>query len=84
MNVKKGTIIRTVVLLFAIINQLLTATGRNPLPFSEEEVYQALTAVITAVTSIVAWWKNNSFSEEAILADEYKDCLKAGESNECN
>lgn len=81
MNVKKGTIIRTVVLLFAIINQLLTATGRNPLPFSEEEVYQALTAVLTAVTSIIAWWKNNSFSESAILADEYKDCLKAEESN---
>lgn len=82
MNIKRGTIIRTLVLLFAIINQLLTATGRNPLPFSEEEVYQALTAVITAVTSIVAWWKNNSFSEEAIKADEYKDHLKEEKKHE--
>lgn len=76
MNVKAGTIIRTVVLVFALVNQLLTATGRNPLPFSEEEVYQSFSAVLSAVTAIVAWWKNNSFSKEALLADEYKDSLK--------
>ena len=76
MNVKAGTIIRTVVLLFALMNQLLTATGRNPLPFSEEEVYQTLSAVLSAVTAIVAWWKNNSFSKEALIADDYKDRLK--------
>lgn len=81
MKVKAGTVIRTTVLLFAVVNQLLTATGKNPLPFSEEEVYQALTAVLTAVSSITAWWKNNSFSQAAILADEYKDSLKAEESH---
>lgn len=81
MKVKAGTVIRTTVLLLAVVNQLLTATGKNPLPFSEEEVYQALTAVLTAVSSITAWWKNNSFSQAAILADEYKDSLKAEESH---
>lgn len=81
MKVKAGTVIRTTVLLLAVVNQLLTATGKNPLPFSEEEVYQALTAVLTAVSSITAWWKNNSFSQAAILADEYKESLKAEESH---
>ena len=35
MKVQTGTIVRTVVLLFALFNQLLTAAGKNPLPFSE-------------------------------------------------
>lgn len=82
MNVTRGTIIRTLVLLFALVNQLLTATGRNPLPFSEDEVYQSLSAVITAVVAVVNWWKNNSFSEEAIKADEYKDSLKEEKKHE--
>lgn len=81
MKVSSGTIARTAVLLFALTNQLLTAAGKNPLPFSEEEVYQAGTAVITAITAVVAWWKNNSFSKEALLADNYKDRLKSEESH---
>ena len=82
MTVKKDTILRTIVLLFALVNQLLTATGRNPLPFSEDEVYQTLSAVITTGVAVVTWWKNNSFSEEAIKADEYKDNLKEEKKHE--
>ena len=52
MKVQTGTIVRTVVLLFALVNQLLTAAGKNPLPFSEDEVYQAGTAVVTAITAL--------------------------------
>lgn len=76
MKIQPGTWIRTAVLLVTVANQLLTATGKNPLPFSEEELYQAFTAVATAVMSIVAWWNNNSFSEEAIAADQYMHTLK--------
>lgn len=79
MKVSSGTIARTVVLLFALTNQLLTAAGKNPLPFSEEEVYQAGTAVITAITAVIAWWKNNSFSKEAVQADAYMKALKKEE-----
>ena len=82
MKVQAGTIVRTVVLLFALFNQLLTAAGKNPLPFSEDEVYQAGTAVVTAITAIAAWWKNNSFSQEALTADEYMKALKQEEKQE--
>lgn len=76
MKVETGTIVRTVVLLFALANQLLTAAGKNPLPFSEEAVYQAGTAVVTAAAAVIAWWKNNSFSTSALLADEYRKEMK--------
>ena len=79
MKVTAGTAARTLVLLFALTNQLLTAAGKNPLPFSEEEVYQAFTAVVTAVTAVAAWWKNNSFSKEAVQADAYMKALKKEE-----
>lgn len=82
-NVSKETIIRTVVLAVALLNQVLTAAGKNPLPFSDEEIYAGLTAVFTIGAAVWAWWKNNSFTENAIAADEYKDMLNnSGEGAE--
>ncbi len=68
-NISAGTIARTIVLIAALVNTLLTAFGKNPLPFSNEEVYAGVSAVITVVVSLVAWWKNNSFTKKAIEAD---------------
>lgn len=81
MKVSTETIIRTVLLVVAIVNQLLTAAGKNPLPFSDDEIYTGLTAVFTIATTAWAWWKNNSFSKNAIKADEYLNELKTEDSN---
>lgn len=77
-NVSKETIIRTIILVIALLNQILTAAGKNPLPFSDEEIHMGLTAVFTVAAAVWAWWKNNSFTENAIAADEYKDMLNNG------
>lgn len=69
-KVKVETIIRTVVLIAALVNQALTISGHNPLPYSDEEVYQAASMVATVASSLWAWWKNNSFTQAAIAADE--------------
>lgn len=66
----KSTIIRTLVLAFALVNQILTATGHSIIPISDEEITQLVTLVFTICASVVAWWKNNSFTQEAISADE--------------
>lgn len=78
MKVSKETIVRTIILVVALINQVLTAAGKNPLPFSDEELYAGLTAVFTVAASAWAWWKNNSFTQNAISADEYKAQLDEG------
>lgn len=75
-NISYATIIRTAVLGFALINEILTITGYNPLPFSEEEVYTTLSGGLTVVVSLVTWWKNNSFTDEAIEADLFLKQLK--------
>lgn len=76
MKVKTETIIRTVVLLITLINQFLTMIGKNPLPFAEDEIYAFLSSVVTIAAAIWAWWKNNSFTKEALLADEYLNSLR--------
>ena len=77
----RGTIVRTVVLILAIGNQLLTSWGKNPLPWSEEELYEGVSAGITALSALISWWKNNSFTKEARLADRYLKTLRAGGKN---
>lgn len=74
-NVKKDTIIRTVILVIALINTLLNACGKNTLPFTDDEVSAVISAMFTFVASIMAWWKNNSFTDNAIKADNYKSRL---------
>lgn len=82
MKATKSTIARTVVLIIALVNQVLTISGHNPLPWSETEVYEGITVILTVASSLYAWWKNNSFTKAAITADEYMKELKAKEQAE--
>lgn len=75
-QVKKETIIRTIISFVATVNMLLTLFDKNPIPFSEDELYVGLSVVAGVVSEIWVWWKNNSFTPEAIVADSYKDSLK--------
>lgn len=79
MKVKTETIIRTIVLAVTLLNQVLTAIGKNPLPFAEDELYTALTTAATIAATVWAWWKNNSFTKSAIKADEVLAELKSKE-----
>ena len=76
-NITAGTIARTAVLLLALTNQMLSAMGKSPLPIESTTVEQLVTAGITTIAALVAWWKNNSFTKEAIAADKEFDRLKA-------
>lgn len=76
MKVTSETITRTVVLFIALLNQVLTMLGYNPLPFSDDEVYQVCTLLLTIIASVNAWWKNNSFTPAALEADKVLNELK--------
>ena len=75
-NIEPATIARTAVLIFALLNQILTMAGKNPLPFAEEDVYTAVTGVLTVGAALWTWWKNNSFTQAALEADVYKKEIK--------
>ena len=75
--IKAHTIARTIVLALALINQVLAIVGKEALPFAEDEVYQICSLIATIVTSGIAWWKNNSFTQAAIAGDELMKEKKA-------
>ncbi|MCY7691542.1 phage holin [Bacillus altitudinis] len=65
-NFDKGTVVRTVLLFIALINQTLVMFGQTVLPISEEQVqtvgealYVAGSTIFTMVTAVIAWFKNN-------------------------
>lgn len=78
MKVKTETIVRTVILALALINQLLSATGHAVLPIQDEQVETLITTGATILVSLWAWWKNNSFTKAAIAADNHLADLKGG------
>ncbi|KRE19340.1 hypothetical protein ASE42_05300 [Bacillus sp. Root920] len=76
----KGTVIRTVLLFIALINQTLVMFGQTVLPISEEQVqtagetlYVAGSTIFTMVTAVIAWFKNNYVTYKGQLQ---KDALK--------
>lgn len=69
LHISAGTVARTLVLILAIINQILSACGKSPLPIESETLEQLVTAGFTTVAALIAWWKNNSFTPNAIKAD---------------
>ena len=77
-NVKIGTIVRLIVMILSMVNMLLTVNGKNPLPWSEDEMYMGLSQAAAILTTVWTWWKNNSFTKEAIKADKYLEDLRNG------
>lgn len=78
MKVRLDTIIRTAVLVLALINQILTSTGRCILPISDAQLSEIITLTATIGASLWAWWKNNSFTKAAIRADAMLQAEKKG------
>ncbi|MCY8539743.1 phage holin [Bacillus haynesii] len=65
-NFDKGTVVRTVLLFIALVNQTLIMFGKAALPISEDQVntladalYLTGSTIFTIVTTLVAWFKNN-------------------------
>ena len=77
-KISVSTVARTACLLLALTNQVLSACGKPVLPIESETVEQLVTAGITTMAALVAWWKNNSFTTNAIKADQYMKDLNKG------
>ena len=76
MQVKTSTIIRTLCLILALINQILSAIGKPLLPIEDSQIETVVTETALVITALWSWWKNNSFTKNAIVADEYLKELK--------
>ncbi|WP_340033572.1 phage holin [Bacillus sp. FSL K6-0138] len=76
-NFDKGTVVRTVLLFIALVNQTLIMFGKAALPIDEDQVntladalYLAGSTVFTIVTALVSWYKNNYVTSKGKLQKE--------------
>ncbi|MGE6627358.1 phage holin [Bacillus pumilus] len=79
-NFDKGTVIRTVLLFMALINQTLIIFGKPVLPIEEDQItslaetlYLAGSMIFTIVTTLMAWFKNNYVTPKG---QQQKEVLK--------
>lgn len=74
-NISSGTIARTLFLFVSLINSALGMFGFISLDIDENTIYTVVTGLTTIVSAVLAFWKNNSFTKEAIEADKYRENL---------
>ena len=70
---------RTIVLLLALVSQLCVILGKRTEAIDVDQWQEYVTYALTVGASIVAWWKNNSFTQKAQDAD---NILNGGAENE--
>lgn len=71
MKPSTGTLVRTAMMALALINLFVSTTGVVPEEVvGDSQSYMFWSAMITAVMGVVNTWKNNSFTPEAIEADQ--------------
>ena len=82
-KITAGTIIRALCLVLALTNLTLETMGKKIIPVTDDQISELVTLVITIATSLVGFWKNNSFTQEAIIADGIMHELKAIAKKDC-
>ena len=76
MKITSGTLARTIILALALINQVLSMCGIAVLPIEDAQVETIVTTLWTVIAAVVAWWKNNSFTQAALEGDKLMHTLK--------
>ena len=66
----------TAALALALTNQVLSAVGKPMLPIESAQLEQLISSGLTVAAALASWWNNNSFTAEAIQADEEFNRLK--------
>ena len=77
MSGKKGAIIRIAILAITLANAILTAAGKNPIPFDETAFTECLSYIISGIAAVWAWYKNNDLTREAVEGTALMKALKA-------
>ena len=75
-SVDKGTIIRSAVLVLAIINQVIAVLGATS--FASAMWYQIVSIIATIAAALISAWENNDWTYFAKLGTKVLDALEDG------
>jgi SPP1 family holin len=76
MKISKGTLVRTILIVIVLLNIILEKLGVDVIQADESEIAMLVETIIKIAVIVVGFWKNNSFSEKAIKADEFLKQLR--------
>jgi len=76
MKISKGTIVRTIMIVLVIVNMVLGRMGYDIINVDENEILELVETLIEIAVIVVGFWKNNSYTEKAIRADEFLKGLR--------
>lgn len=77
MDNKTAGITRGIIAVITLVNMALMMFDINPINLDEGMVAEAVSSIVAVVAVIVAWYKNNDVTDEAIAGTEYTKELKA-------
>lgn len=60
----KPSLLRTIILIIALLNQVLVSFNISPIPISDDQVEVLVSTGFTVVISLWTWWKNNYISKK--------------------
>ena len=80
MKVTKGTIVRAILFILVVVNIVLEKCGLDVIRTDENAILMLVEAVIELAIILVGFWKNNSFTQAAIKADEFLKQLRESEA----
>lgn len=77
-DIKPSTYVSAVVLIFTMVNYVLNIMGKPVININENEITAWVTAIVGVVGIIYSWYKNQSITHPAQVADDIMKILKDG------
>lgn len=77
-DIKASTYVSAVVLIFTMVNYVLNIMGKPVININENEIATWVTAIVGVVGIIYSWYKNQSITKPAQVADDVMQILKDG------
>ena len=77
-DIKASTYVSAVVLIFTMVNYVLNIMGKPVININENEIAAWVTAIVGVVGIIYSWYKNQSITHPAQVADDVMKILKDG------
>lgn len=77
-DIKASTYVSAVVLIFTMVNYVLNIMGKPVININENEIAAWVTTIVGVVGIIYSWYKNQSITKPAQVADDVMQILKDG------
>lgn len=77
-DIKPSKYVSAVVLIFTMVNYVLNIMGKPVININENEIAAWVTAIVGVVGIIYSWYKNQSITHPAQVADDIMKILKDG------